>query len=574
MTNRKRPVVLIVRDGWGHNPHPEFNDSNAVYLATTPCDEKLLATYPHTQIKTSGEDVGLPDGVMGNSEVGHQNIGAGRIVNQQLMRITHSIREGTFFENPTLKKAIEHVEGSGGKLHLLGLLSDGGVHAHVDHAVAILEYFKKQGVSSDKVIVHAITDGRDTAPKSGLGFVRDFEAKAKEIGVGRIGSVIGRFYAMDRDFRWERVQSAYQVLTQGGPAFATAEEAIESYYANPKTSSESGDEFIPACSIGREGDIQSNVIQSGDAVVFFNYRGDRPREITKAFVLDDEAWASVPKGGFDRGSKLENLFFATMAKYEESLDTEVVFPPEARMKNTLGEVLFENGLSQLRCAESEKHPHVTYFFNDYKKGCFEREMQLDIPSPKHVPTYNQLPMMSATGVTDAVVNAIQSELFDFILVNYANGDMVGHTGDLQAAIEAVETVDAGVGRVVAAALAKGGAVVVTADHGNCEQMFDPESNGPHTKHTTYDVDLIVVDDELKSSALHEGGPSGGYRANRIETARNRPTGRNDRAMPDQVIWAEGSSVERGVRMLELMVDSETTSSRGAIARGFASRTGR
>ncbi|MFK7738286.1 MAG: 2,3-bisphosphoglycerate-independent phosphoglycerate mutase [Pirellulaceae bacterium] len=505
MTKQKRPVVLIVRDGWGHNPHPEFNDSNAIHLAKTPNDEKLLATYPYTQIKTSGEDVGLPAGVMGNSEVGHQNIGAGRIVNQQLMRITHAIREGTFFENPTLKKAVEHVADSGGKLHLLGLLSDGGVHAHLNHAVAVLEYFKQQGVDSEKVIVHAITDGRDTAPKSGLGFVRGFEAKAKEIGVGRVGSVIGRFYAMDRDFRWERVQQAYQVLTQGGSAFASAEEAIESYYANPKSQSESGDEFIPACSIGSEGDIQSNVIQSGDAVVFFNYRGDRPREITKAFVLDDESWASVPKGGFDRGPKLENLFFATMAQYEESLETEVVFPPETRMTNTLGEVLFANGLSQLRCAESEKHPHVTYFFNDYKKGCFERELQLDIPSPKHVPTYNQLPVMSAAGVTDAVVNAIQSELFDFILVNYANGDMVGHTGDLKAAIEAVETVDAGVGRVVEAALAKGGAAVVTADHGNCEQMFDPESDGPHTKHTTYDVDLIVVDDELKSSTLHEGG---------------------------------------------------------------------
>ena len=505
MPAKKRPVVLIVRDGWGHNPSPEYNDCNAVHLANTPVDDRLLKDYPHTQIHTSGEDVGLPDGVMGNSEVGHQNIGAGRIVNQQLMRITHAIRDGSFFENETLRNSVAHIQQTGGRIHLLGLLSDGGVHSHIDHAVALADFYKRQGLSGDQVVVHAITDGRDTAPQSGLAFVEDLENRIGELGVGRVASVIGRFYAMDRDFRWERVESAYQLLTSGGTTYASAADAINYYYENPSSDQQSGDEFVLPASIGDETAVAQHCISDGDAVIFFNFRGDRPRELTKAFVLDDEAWQKVPKGGFDRGEKLQNLFFASMVEYEENLPTEVVFQKQPRMVNTLGEVLTNNQLSQLRCAESEKHPHVTYFFNDYLKGCHPHELQLDIPSPKHVPTYDSLPQMSAGGVTDAVVNAVNSDLFDFILVNFANGDMVGHTGVLQAAIEAVETVDAGVGRVVDAVLAKGGAVVVTADHGNCEQMLDPETGGPHTKHTTYDVDLIVVDDEHKGGRLHEGG---------------------------------------------------------------------
>ncbi|MEM7476163.1 MAG: 2,3-bisphosphoglycerate-independent phosphoglycerate mutase [Planctomycetota bacterium] len=505
MAAAKRPVVLIVRDGWGHNPDPKFNDCNAIHLARTPIDDALLAAYPHTQVSTSGEDVGLPGGVMGNSEVGHQNIGAGRIVNQQLMRITHAIRDGSFFDNETLRGAVAHSAKTGGKIHLLGLMSDGGVHAHQDHAVAIVEFLKREGVASDNVLIHAITDGRDTAPKSGLEFIQSFEAEIAKIGVGRIASIVGRFYAMDRDFRWERVEQAYNLLVGGGKQYSSASEAIQSYYDNPNSENEVGDEFILPRSIFSGADAADNAIRSGDAVIFFNYRGDRPREIAKAFVLDDADWKAVRKGGFDRGAKLENLFFATMAKYEETLDTEVIFHKENRMVNTLGEVLSLNGLAQLRCAESEKHPHVTYFFNDYRKECYGREMQLDIPSPKHVATYNQLPVMSATGVTDAVVNAINSQLYDFILVNFANGDMVGHTGVLEAAIEAVEAVDHGVGRIIEAMRRQGGAAIVTADHGNCEQMFDPESNGPHTKHTTYDVDLIVVDEALKGTQLHDGG---------------------------------------------------------------------
>jgi 2,3-bisphosphoglycerate-independent phosphoglycerate mutase len=441
---------------------------------------------------------------MGNSEVGHQNIGAGRIVNQQLMRISDDIRAGSFFENETLKNSVAHVEKTGGTIHLLGLLSDGGVHSHIDHAVALVEFYKRQGVAADKVVVHVITDGRDTSPKYGLKFVKSFEQQIAEIGVGRVGSIVGRFYAMDRDFRWERVAQAYDLLVNGAAQSPSAVDAINNYYASPTSDNQTGDEFILPASIASDSP-ETNCIRSGDAVVFFNYRGDRPRELTKAFVYDDEQWQGVPKGGFDRGAQLEDLFFVTMVEYEDKLPTEVVFPNQGRMTNTLGEVLATHGLAQLRCAESEKHPHVTYFFNDYKQECYDLELQLDIPSPKHVPTYNSLPAMSALGVTDAVVNAIKSEIFDFVLVNFANGDMVGHTGVLQAAIDAVEIVDAGVGRIVDAALARGGAVVVTADHGNCEQMIDPETGGPHTKHTTYDVDLIVVDDDSRNRQLITDG---------------------------------------------------------------------
>ncbi len=503
-TNRK-PVVLIVRDGWGHNPNPEHNAFNAIHLATIPVNDRLLKEYPSTQVKTSGEDVGLPAGVMGNSEVGHQNIGAGRIVNQELMRITWAIRDGSFFKNETLKGSVAHVQKTGGVIHLLGLVSDGGVHSHVEHVKALIKFYKDQGVDPQRLMIHVITDGRDTAPNSGVGFVQQVEQQIAESGVGRIASIIGRFYAMDRDFRWDRVQVAYDLLTKGAKVAKSPIEALKEYYANPISPSQSGDEFMQATSIETGAAPGNSLIKSGDAVVFFNFRGDRPREISKAFILSDEEWKAVPKGGFNRGKRLQNLYFATMVQYEDQMPVQVIFTKTERMKNTLGEVLTNHDLSQMRCAESEKHPHVTYFFNDYKKACFNGEYQLDIPSPKHVPTYDQLPSMSAGGVTDAVVNALKSNLFDFILVNFANGDMVGHTGSLKAAIEAVETVDAGVGRIVDAALEKGGSVVVTADHGNCEQMIDPVTGGPHTQHTTYDVDLIVVNNDGKKWTLRNGG---------------------------------------------------------------------
>lgn len=503
----RRPVVLIVRDGWGHNPHPEMNAFNAIHLARTPVDDALLATYPNVQIHTSGEDVGLPAGVMGNSEVGHQNLGAGRIVDQELMRISRTIRDGRFFQNEALHRAIDYVEQSGGTLHLLGLLSDGGVHSHIQHALALVDLCKQRGVPADRLALHVITDGRDTSPTSGLGFIQRLETHLAQTGIGRIASVIGRFYAMDRDFRWDRVTRAYRLLTQGGDrVFGRAEEAVKDYYAKPIEPSRSGDEFVEPSVISTTGRAESwQLVKNGDALVFFNYRGDRPRELTKAFVLDDDAWSKIQGGGFDRGPRLDKLHMLTLTEYESGLPVNVAFVKPPKMDNILGSYLHALGKSQFRCAESEKHPHVTYFFNDYKKGCFHHEFQLDIPSPKYVSTYDQLPAMSAPAVTSAVLNAIESDLFDFILVNFANGDMVGHTGVLAAAIQAVETVDQEVGKVVAAVKRKGGALVVTADHGNAEQMLDPVTGGPHTQHTTYDVDLIVVSDAHQGAKLRTGG---------------------------------------------------------------------
>lgn len=501
----RRPVVLIVRDGWGHNPYPEMNAFNAIHLARTPVDDALLAQYPNVQIHTSGEDVGLPAGVMGNSEVGHQNLGAGRIVDQELMRISRLIRSGQFFQNEELHRAINYVQQTGGTLHLLGLLSDGGVHSHIEHACALVDLCRQRELASDRVAVHVITDGRDTSPTSGLGFVQRLEAHLAKAGTGRIASVCGRFYAMDRDFRWDRVVRAYKLLTAGGErVFATAEQAVNAYYAAPTEASRSGDEFIEPSVVSKTGRAEPwQLVKDGDALVFFNYRGDRPRELTKAFVLDDAAWSGIQGGGFDRGKRLEKLHMVTLTEYESGMPVNVALLKPPKMANILGGYLHSMGKAQFRCAESEKHPHVTYFFNDYKKGCFQREFQLDIPSPKYVSTYDQLPAMSANAVGNAVINAIDSELFDFILVNFANGDMVGHTGVLSAAIAAVETVDQEVGRIVAAVKRKGGALVVTADHGNADCMFELDAKTgkpvaaarggfkPKTSHTLNPVPLHV-----------------------------------------------------------------------------------
>lgn len=503
----RRPVVLIVRDGWGHNPHPEMNAFNAIHLGKTPTDDMLLATYPNVQIHTSGEDVGLPAGVMGNSEVGHQNLGAGRIVDQELMRISRTIRDGRFFQNEELHRAIAYVAQTGGTLHLLGLLSDGGVHSHIDHACALVDLCKQRGVAAERLAIHVITDGRDTSPTSGLGFVEHLEKHLAQVGVGKIASVIGRFYAMDRDFRWDRVVRSYRLLTQGvGRIFGRASDAVRDYYDKPTEPSRSGDEFIEPCVISSTGKVETkHLVKNGDALIFFNYRGDRPREITKAFVYDDAAWAKIQGGGFDRGERLDKLHMVTLTEYEQGLPVHVAFLKPPKMSNILGSYLNSLGKTQFRCAESEKNPHVTFFFNDYRKGCFPHEFQLDIPSPKYVSTYDQLPGMSASAVSAAVLNAIDSDLFDFILVNFANGDMVGHTGVLSAAIQAVEAVDLEVGRIVEAVKKRGGALVVTADHGNAEQMLDPVTGGPHTQHTTYDVDLIVVDDAHKGKLLRPDG---------------------------------------------------------------------
>jgi 2,3-bisphosphoglycerate-independent phosphoglycerate mutase len=508
------PLVLVIRDGWGRNPHPEHAAFDATRIARTPTADRLERDWPSTLVRTSGEDVGLPVGpdgpVMGNSEVGHQNIGAGRIVDQEVMRITRAIRDGRFFANPTLRGAFAHATATGGRVHILGLASDGQVHSDLSHCLALLDMAKREGFPGDRVFVHAITDGRDTAPRSGLGFLRTLDEHCRTSGVGRVATVVGRFYAMDRDHRWERVQTAYEALVRGVERVApSAVEALERYYAAPTDASRGGDEFVlPTVIAPADAPELPRIsrIASGDAVIFFNYRGDRPREITKAFVYDDAAWKAVQGGGFDRGERLANLYFATMAEYEEGLPVRVVFERPERMPMILGETLAAAGLAQFRCAETEKYPHVTFFFNDYREEPFPLERRELIASPRDVATYDLKPEMSAAGVRDAVLRRLAApDCEPVIIVNFANGDMVGHTGKLDAAVRACEVVDACVGAIMDATLARGGSLIVFADHGNCEQMWDPVANCPHTAHTNFDVPLFVVGSAFRGRRLRSGG---------------------------------------------------------------------
>lgn len=490
-----RPVVLIIRDGWGSNPDPSQDKFNAIKQAKHPVDDLLMAEYPHVLIKTCGLDVGLPKGVMGNSEVGHQNIGAGRIVDQEIVRIDKAISNGEFFKNQAALGAVEFVKAHGGKLHVMGLISDAGVHGTIDHLMGCVELAKRAGLK--EVFIHAFTDGRDTAPTSGVRFVKQIEKRCGEVGMGRIASVCGRYYAMDRDQRWDRIQKAYDCLADGkAPLAKSAVGALEAYYAKPSQPTMRGDEFVPAtCIAGKDGKPLATVAD-GDAILFFNFRGDRPREITRAFVQPDFA-------GFPRAKRLD-VYFATMTQYEKGLDVHPLFLKPPKMENILGMYASRLGLKQFRCAETEKYPHVTFFFNDYRDEPFEGEDRLIVPSPK-VATYDLQPEMSAPGVCDETVRRIESGKYDLMVVNFANPDMVGHTGSLPAAIKAVEVVDGCVGRVLAALKKAGGAALVTADHGNCEQMWDYVNNCPHTSHTLNEVEVIVADDRFKGTKLRPGG---------------------------------------------------------------------
>ncbi|MEM1209877.1 MAG: 2,3-bisphosphoglycerate-independent phosphoglycerate mutase [Planctomycetota bacterium] len=515
-TDRAKPVVLVVRDGWGHNPHAEHDAFNAVKLAKTPVADELAERYPATLIATCCRDVGLPDGTMGNSEVGHQNLGAGRIVHQESVRITVAIEDGAFFDNHALCDAVENANGHAHKIHLMGIASDAGVHGLLEHLYACLELCKKRNVSADRVCLHLFTDGRDTGPFTGKGYVEQIEAKCKQIGVGRVVSLIGRYYAMDRDNRWERVAKAYDCLTGRGntPSFDSAAAAMQNYYDNPTNDSQQGDEFITPRVIG---DASSSRIADGDTAIFYNYRGDRPREITRAFMQPDFR-GNVPPSpdsgekGFDRGEKL-NLRYVCLTQYDVSFDDfpalDVAFRKPPKMENIGAAYLSEKGLTQFHCAETEKFPHVTFFFNDYREDPFPGETREMAQSPQ-VATYDLQPEMSAEKVKQLVLDRINADdCPDFILVNFANGDMVGHTGKLDAAIKAVETVDACVGEIVDATLAKsggGGKLIVTADHGNAEQMFDPTTDAPHTAHTLYKVECVVVDASLtQDTPLRDDG---------------------------------------------------------------------
>jgi len=514
-----KPVVLIVRDGWGENPNTDHHAFNAIALAHTPVSDALMQRYPSTLIHTCCRQVGLPEGTMGNSEVGHQNLGAGRIVHQESVRITVAIEDESFYQNQVLVRGIEKARDQEASVHLMGIASDAGVHGRLEHLYACLEACRR--LDMDRVFIHLFTDGRDTGPFSGLGFVREVEAACQRIGVGKIASVMGRYYAMDRDNRWERVAQAYRCLTcrdtEDDSAITlapTAAEAVQRYYDRPTNGSQQGDEFIVPTMVGTSlGEAVAERILDQDTVIFFNYRGDRPREITRAFILPDEQWAKVTPSpdsgerGFARRDWMD-LHFITMTAYEEALApyVQVAFSKPPRMDHIGGAWLSEKGKRQFRCAETEKFPHVTFFFNDYREEPFEGESRQMAQSPK-VPTYDLKPEMSAEEITELVLDQIGAEdPVDFILVNFANGDMVGHTGVLEAAIKAVETVDACVGRIVEATLARGGKLIVTADHGNAEQMFDPETGSPHTAHTLYDVPLIVVDPALDAKTpLRSGG---------------------------------------------------------------------
>lgn len=482
---RPKPVVLIILDGFGYNPSDEYN---AIAAANTPTWDALWNSCPHTLLHCAGETVGLPDDQMGNSEVGHLHLGAGRLINQDFTAVNKAIRDGSFFENPALVAAAVKARDSGKALHIFGLLSPGGVHSHDRQIQAMAELAVKHGVK--KVYMHAFLDGRDTPPQSAAGSIKALEAKFAELGNGRIATITGRFYAMDRDNRWDRVEKAYRLIVEGEAEFtaATALEGLEQAYARGET-----DEFVQATAIAPAGG-QPVHLEDGDSVVFMNFRADRAREITKA--INDAEF-----DGFPRKAVRALGAYVTLTEYHQDFTYPVAFPPVS-ITHTLGEVLAEKGLTQLRLAETEKYAHVTFFFNGGRDDPFPGESRILIPSPK-VKTYDMQPEMSAREVTDELVNAIEGQAYDVIICNYANGDMVGHTGIMEAAVQAVETLDASLKRVVDALDKVGGELLVTADHGNVEQMVDPETGVALTQHTTFPVPLV-----FKGRAgleLEEGG---------------------------------------------------------------------
>jgi 2,3-bisphosphoglycerate-independent phosphoglycerate mutase len=478
--------MLMILDGWGIR---QADQANAVTLARTPNLDGLAADYSCTQLRTSGDAVGLPDGVMGNSEVGHLNIGAGRIVFQDLLRIDHAIRDGVFFANPAINKGIESALSKDKALHLMGLISDGGVHSQLRHLLALLDLAKQKGLV--KVFVHAILDGRDTAPDGGQDYIAQLYQHIQQIGIGSIASICGRYYAMDRDTRWDRTEQAYRLYTQGqGKAEDDPVKAVQAAYARGES-----DEFIKPIVMTDSQGRPLACVEDGDAVIFFNFRADRARQITRAF--NEEIFE-----GFERTRRIQLSDYVCMTLYDEHFNLPMAFPPE-HLKAILGEVISEQGLHQLRIAETEKYAHVTYFFNGGEEKPFPNEDRCLIPSPRDVPTYDYKPEMSALQVTEEVLKRIASDQYDFIALNFANMDMVGHTGIIDAAIKAVETVDQCVGRIVKALQDKGGVLLITADHGNAETMRE-ENGKSHTAHTTNPVRLILVDENRKGIPLAEG----------------------------------------------------------------------
>ena len=483
----KKMTALIIMDGFGERAETY---GNAIKLAGTPNLDKLEAEYPHTVIGASGMDVGLPDGQMGNSEVGHLNIGAGRIVYQELTRITKSIQDGDFFKVSEFVDACQKAKKNGGKLHLMGLLSDGGVHSHITHLFALIDLAKQQGL--DNVYVHCIMDGRDTPPSSGIEYVQQLQDYMDKVQFGKIATISGRFWAMDRDKRWDRIQKAYEAISCGvGDKADCPICAMKNSYKNEKT-----DEFVVPCVIQEDGKPVATV-EAGDSMIFFNFRPDRTREITRAFI-------DANFSDFERLGGYKPVTFVGMTRYDDTFtNIETAFKP-VTLTNTMGEYLAANGKTQLRIAETEKYAHVTFFFNGGVEAPNPGEDRELIPSPK-VTTYDLKPEMSAYEVTDKAVELIGSGKYDVMILNFANCDMVGHTGVLEAAEKAVKTVDACVDRVVKAVLATGGQVLITADHGNADMMIDPTTGEPFTAHTTNKVPFILVDPSRKDAKLREGG---------------------------------------------------------------------
>lgn len=470
------PVVLVILDGWGYR---EQADGNAIAAANTPVMDALWAAYPHTLIRTSGKDVGLPDGQMGNSEVGHLNIGAGRVVPQELVRISDAVEDGTLLSNAALVKAYQQVKQRGSKLHLLGLCSEGGVHSHLSHLFGLLDMAVDQALTD--VCLHVITDGRDTLPTQGLDVIRQIEAKIQQVGVGHIATISGRYYAMDRDRRWDRVQQAYNVMTQDADIDGRSPlEVVQASYEAGKT-----DEFILPTRIA------PGAIAPGDAVVFFNFRPDRARQLTQVFVDPNF-------NGFER-QFVPDLSFVTFTQYDSSLSVAVAFEPQS-LNNILGEVIANHGLRQFRTAETEKYAHVTYFFNGGIEDPFPGEERQLVNSPQ-VATYDRAPEMSAAAVTDVVIRAIEAQVYSLIVINYANPDMVGHTGKIDATVAALQAVDSCLGRLLESVGRVGGTTMIIADHGNAEVMQD-ENGNPWTAHTTNPVPFILVEGERRKIPGH------------------------------------------------------------------------
>lgn len=486
---RPRPVMLAIMDGWGERAEVE---GNGIKLAKTPNIDRWRATRPWTLLGAAEKNVGLPTGQMGNSEVGHLNLGAGFVVMQDITLIDNSIEDGSFFENDALNNAIEHVKTNGSQLHIIGLLGTGGVHSHLSHEKALLDLARRHGL--DRVYIHAFTDGRDTMPQSGIGYLADLESYTGALGVGQVATVTGRYYAMDRDNRWERTRMAYDALVSGvGRPAASAREAIQRSYDEGVT-----DEFILPAVVTVDG-APVATIKGGDSIICFNFRADRVRQITKAFVLQDF-------NGFAR-DMLRDLIYVTMTEYEKGLPVQIAFE-NADVEVPLAQVVSSAGMRQLHVAETEKYAHVTFFFNGGREEPFPGEDRFLAPSPKEVATYDLKPEMNAYGIRDGILKALADDTYDFIIVNFANADMVGHTGVIPAVIKAVETVDTCIGAVVDAVVAKGGAALITADHGNAELLIDPATGGPHTAHTTNPVPCILVAAPgvgLDTATLRSGG---------------------------------------------------------------------